>query len=233
MRLDDHGTIDGDPADVHGGTFTQELSWIGHDGSPSSASSVRSAGPSRRGGLAAELRRPSCAPSQDRVRVPGQQGSARRRLRRVLLAVPGLRDVDVFTADARGEDEVQGRVTPWVAWSADFAAGPGLGGPATIVLATPEEPPRGSRGSSGSAATPASGRRSPGTVRSCFRAGGSPAPPIRRRVADGRLIARVGRDGGRADNSRIAGFPDGRHSAAGFDGSALSADGADPSNPSS
>jgi hypothetical protein len=46
--------------------------------------------------------------------------------------------VEVYTAQARGEDEVHGSVAPWLAWSADFAAGPGLDGPATIVIAAPE-----------------------------------------------------------------------------------------------
>ena len=34
-----------------------------------------------------------------------------------------------------GEADVQGSVAPWVAWSADFTAGPGQSGPATIVIA--------------------------------------------------------------------------------------------------
>ena len=29
-------------------------------------------------------------------------------------------------------------MAPWIAWSADFAAGPGLAGPATIVIAASE-----------------------------------------------------------------------------------------------
>ena len=48
---------------------------------------------------------------------------------------PECADVQVFTAEARGEDEVHGRVAPWLAWSADFAAGPGQSGPATVVIA--------------------------------------------------------------------------------------------------
>jgi Family of unknown function (DUF6807) len=44
----------------------------------------------------------------------------------------------VFTSAARGEDEVHGSVAPWVAWSADFAAGPGVSGAATIVIRSPD-----------------------------------------------------------------------------------------------
>ena len=43
----------------------------------------------------------------------------------------------MFTDQARGEVEVHGTVARWVAWSADFAAGPTLSGPATIVIAAP------------------------------------------------------------------------------------------------
>ena len=43
----------------------------------------------------------------------------------------------MFTDQARGEEEVHGSVAPWVAWSADFAAGPGVSGPATIIIAAP------------------------------------------------------------------------------------------------
>ena len=46
--------------------------------------------------------------------------------------------MEVFTAEARGEDDVLGSVAPWVAWSADFSAGPGQSGPATIVIAAAE-----------------------------------------------------------------------------------------------
>ena len=50
-----------------------------------------------------------------------------------------MRDnVLVFTAEARGEEGVHGSLAPWVAWSADFAAGPGISGPATIVIAAPD-----------------------------------------------------------------------------------------------
>ena len=51
---------------------------------------------------------------------------------------PACDDVEVFTAEARGEDNVHGTVAPWVAWSADFYSGPGQSGPATIVIAAAE-----------------------------------------------------------------------------------------------
>ena len=44
--------------------------------------------------------------------------------------------MDVFTPTARGEEAVHGTVAPWVAWSADFGAGPGISGPATVVVAS-------------------------------------------------------------------------------------------------
>ena len=47
---------------------------------------------------------------------------------------PRCEDVDVFTSTAQGEQAVHGSVAPWVAWSADFGAGPGISGPATVVV---------------------------------------------------------------------------------------------------
>jgi hypothetical protein len=51
---------------------------------------------------------------------------------------PACDNVEVFTAQCRGEEEVHGSVAPWVAWVADFAAGPGFSGPATIVITEPD-----------------------------------------------------------------------------------------------
>jgi len=42
--------------------------------------------------------------------------------------------VSVFTSDASGEDDVNGSVASWLAFSADFAAGPGEDGTASIVF---------------------------------------------------------------------------------------------------
>jgi hypothetical protein len=51
---------------------------------------------------------------------------------------PACEGVEVFTASEQGEDEVHGTVSPWVAWSADFLAGPGVSGPATLVFVSPD-----------------------------------------------------------------------------------------------
>ena len=68
------------------------------------------------------------------LKSPGSKGRVGGGYGGFFWRFPACANVDVFTADARGEDEVHGRVAPWVAWSADFAAGPGSSGPATIVL---------------------------------------------------------------------------------------------------
>lgn len=47
---------------------------------------------------------------------------------------PPCRDVSVRSAEADGADAVHGSVSPWVAWTAHFAAGPGRTGDATVVL---------------------------------------------------------------------------------------------------
>ena len=67
-----------------------------------------------------------------------EQGPYWRWLRRLLLAVPGLRQRGGVYGGGSGQDEVHGSIAPWVAWSADFAAGPGVSGPATIVIRAPD-----------------------------------------------------------------------------------------------
>ena len=49
---------------------------------------------------------------------------------------PRCEGVQVFTSTARGEQAVHGTVARWVAWSADFGAGPGISGPATVIVAS-------------------------------------------------------------------------------------------------
>jgi hypothetical protein len=69
---------------------------------------------------------------------PGSKGRLRGGYGGFFWRFPACDDVEVFTATARGEVDVLGSVAPWVAWSADFTAGPGHSGPATIVIAGAE-----------------------------------------------------------------------------------------------
>ncbi len=139
VLLDNHGSVVGGPAEIHGDRLTQELSWIGHDGS-TVLREQRSIGWTALDETAWRLTFASRLRSETDAELnsPGSRGRVGGGYGGFFWRFPACANVDVFTADAQGEDEVHGRVAPWVAWSADFAAGPGLGGPATIVLAARE-----------------------------------------------------------------------------------------------
>ncbi|MBA2555210.1 MAG: PmoA family protein, partial [Geodermatophilaceae bacterium] len=72
----------------------------------------------------------------DELQSPGSNGRLGGGCGGFFWRFPSCEDVDVFTATARGEHAAHGTVAPWVAWSADFFAGPGTSGPATIVVAS-------------------------------------------------------------------------------------------------
>src|SRR5215213_3933899 len=137
--LDNHGVITGEPPKLNDHAFTQELQWIGHDGSVQ-LREVRSIGwigideqtwklifDSRlRADSGAELNSPG-----SKGRVGGGYGG-------FFWRFPACDNVEVFTPQCRGEEEVHGSVAPWVAWVADFEAGPGVSGPATVVITAPD-----------------------------------------------------------------------------------------------
>ena len=137
VLLDNHGQVVGEPAEIHDDTLSQELRWIGHDGSIV-LREQRSLGWGAFAGdetvwrmtFASSLR----AETDAVLNSPGSRGRVGGGYGGFFWRFPACANVDVFTPDARGEDETHGRVAPWLAWSADFAAGPGLGGPATLVL---------------------------------------------------------------------------------------------------
>ena len=139
VLLNNHGLISGDPPEVQGESFTHRLRWLGRDGSVvlEEQRSVSWTGidqTSWRLTFDTRLR-------TDRdvvLNSPGSKGRPDGGYGGFFWRFPACDDVAVFTAEARGEGEVQASVAPWVAWSADFAAGPGLSGPATIVLAAPD-----------------------------------------------------------------------------------------------
>jgi hypothetical protein len=138
LMLDDHGVVVGEPPKLDGDAFSQELQWIGRDGSAQLAEQ-------RLVGWAAMTEESwrlifetsLSAPADAMIGSPGSKGRVGGGYGGFFWRFPGCDNVEVYTAHARGEDEVHGSVAPWVAWSADFAAGPGLGGPATIVIAGP------------------------------------------------------------------------------------------------
>jgi hypothetical protein len=109
------------------------------------------------------------ADSHAELNSPGSKGRIGGGYGGFFWRFPACDNVEVFTSAARGEDEVHGSVAPWVAWSADFAAGPGVSGRPPIVIRRRTRPRLGIPGSYESAAIRASGRRWPGIVPSCSR----------------------------------------------------------------
>lgn len=53
--------------------------------------------------------------------------------------LPRCTDVTILSSDTEGEDAVHGSISPWIAWSAKFEAGPGLTGDATLVFVADDE----------------------------------------------------------------------------------------------
>ena len=133
--LGNHGVIIGEPPQLDGGAFTQELTWLAHDGSVA-LREQRSIGwtaidqHSWRLMFESRLR----ADAEAQLNSPGSRGRIGGGYGGFFWRFPACDNVEVFTAEARGEDEVQGSLGPWLAWSANFAAGPGISGPATVVI---------------------------------------------------------------------------------------------------
>jgi predicted dehydrogenase len=139
VLLDNHGVIVGESLELENDAFTQELNWIGHDGSivlHEQRSIAWSDIDQQQWRLIFESRLRADAGAQ--LGSPGSKGRVGGGYGGFFWRFPACDNVQVFTAEAQGEDEVHGSVAPWLAWSADFAAGPGISGPATIVIAAPD-----------------------------------------------------------------------------------------------
>ena len=135
LLLDDHGVILGGPPELDSDGFTQELQWIGRDGSVQlqeqrSVSWTQMDQQTWRLIFESRLR----ADGGAELGSPGSKGHIGGGYGGFFWRFPACDEVEVFTAEAKGEEEVHGSAAPWVAWIANFTAGPGLSGPATIVL---------------------------------------------------------------------------------------------------
>jgi predicted dehydrogenase len=139
VLLDNHGVIVGESPELEDDALTQGLQWIAHDGSVA-LHEQRSIGWSaidqQSWNLIFESRLRADAGAE--LNSPGSKGRVGGGYGGFFWRFPACENVEVFTDQARGEDEVHGSLAPWVAWSADFAAGPGVSGPATIVIAAPD-----------------------------------------------------------------------------------------------
>jgi hypothetical protein len=138
LLLDDHGRVDGEPPLVADGGFRQRLAWRGRDGTVL-LDEQRTVGWAGLGRDAWHLHLGTVLRAERGATLgsPGSKGRPDGGYGGFFWRFPACADVQVFTADAEGERAVQGRVSPWVAWSAHFTAGPGVSGPATVVLASP------------------------------------------------------------------------------------------------
>jgi predicted dehydrogenase len=139
VLLDNHGVITGQPPELNDDEFTQELRWMSHRGSIQ-LHEERSIGwtaiDEQTWRLIFDSRLRADAGAE--LNSPGSKGRAGGGYGGFFWRFPACDNVQVFTAQARGEDEVHGSVAPWLAWSADFTAGPGVSGPATIVITAPD-----------------------------------------------------------------------------------------------
>jgi predicted dehydrogenase len=135
VLLDNHGEIVGPPPDVQADGFTQRLEWVGHDGSVE-LREQRSVTWAARDEQTWTLVFESTLRAERTVTLnsPGSKGRPDGGYGGFFWRFPACDGVDVYTAETRGEAHVQGSVAPWLAWSAEFYAGPGQSGPATIVI---------------------------------------------------------------------------------------------------
>jgi predicted dehydrogenase len=133
--LDDHGTVTGQPVEPEPSGFSQQLDWVGRSGRRELAErrTVGWTGVTPSSWKLSFVS--SLTPDQEvSLQSPGSKGRPGGGYGGFFWRLPACEDVEVFTATARGEQAVHGTVAPWLAWSADFVAGPGISGPATMVL---------------------------------------------------------------------------------------------------
>ncbi len=139
VLLANHGEIVGEALEGQENGFTQRLNWVGHGGSVElreQRSISWAAIDERTWRLVFESA--LHADGDVTLNSPGSKGRPGGGYGGFFWRFPECHDVEVFTANVRGEHDVHGSVAPWVAWAAEFAAGPGQSGPATIVVAGAE-----------------------------------------------------------------------------------------------
>ena len=165
MAADNHGVIVGRATGAGQDAFTQELSWIGHNGSVALYERRSIGWTASTSRLEIDLRVPAVGRRDAELGSPGSKGRIGGGYGGFFWRFPACDNVEVFTAEATGEEKSTGSVAPWIGWSADFAAGPGISGPATIVIASPDAlAARGALVRTRPQTIQASVRRSPGIV---------------------------------------------------------------------
>ena len=139
VLLDDHGRVEDKGLEQDADGFRQQLVWRARDG----VALLREERDVRWSALDPRTWRLTFASTlraeQDvLMHSPGSKGRPGGGYGGFFWRLPECADAEVWTADAAGEEAVHGSVAPWAAWSADFEAGPGRNGPATVVVASPQ-----------------------------------------------------------------------------------------------
>ena len=134
---EDHGRIIEVSATSGPARLAQELSWRAPDGTEllRERRTTRSRPVSSRVwrlDLTTEL----TAAVDSSLGGPGSNGAPGSGYGGFFWRLPACAGAEVFTADSRGETEVHGSSSPWLAWAADFPEGP-----ASLVFAAPAEAP--------------------------------------------------------------------------------------------
>ncbi|WP_284753114.1 DUF6807 family protein [Arthrobacter sp. efr-133-R2A-120] len=129
----DHGRIVEVSATHAPSLLEQELSWQAPDG----AELLRERRTTRSRQLdhrtwQLELRTELTAVVDSSLGGPGSNGALGSGYGGFFWRLPACAGAEVFTAESRGEPEVHGSASPWLAWAADFPDGP-----ATLVFAAP------------------------------------------------------------------------------------------------
>jgi Predicted dehydrogenases and related proteins len=139
-RLDDHGRIVCEAVERHDDSAELRLRWLAPDGAAVLVERRRIGRPRLVEGddrawlLDLEVQLSPAGSEAVTLDSPGSKGRTGAGYGGLFWRMPTCRAVDVFTADAVGEAATNGSVSPWLAWSAEFLAGPGENGEATIVL---------------------------------------------------------------------------------------------------
>ena len=135
LLLDDHGVVSGHSVQFEPSGFRQQLDWVGKDGRRELLE-LRSVGWAALTPQLWRLRFTSSLTADHPVELgsPGSKGRVGGGYGGFFWRFAACYDVEVFTPTDRGEQAIHGSVAPWVAWSADFGAGPGTSGPATVVV---------------------------------------------------------------------------------------------------
>ncbi len=131
----DHGRIIEVTTMSGPGLLEQELSWQAPNGTEllRERRTTRSRLVDRRT-WQLELRTELTAVVDASLGGPGSNGALGSGYGGFFWRLPACSEAEVFTAAGRGEPEVHGSASPWLAWTADFPEGP-----ATLVFAAPAE----------------------------------------------------------------------------------------------